>query len=258
MLHEDRLRAGSFGDDAALYDKVRPTYPAALIEQLLAGHPADVLDVGCGTGIAGRLLLARGCNVLGVEPDDRMAAVARTHGLTVESGQPFEAWDPAGRTFDLLVSGQAWHWVDPDLGPPKAAEVLRPDGRIALFWNHGRYRDELKGQIEAAYERTAPHLIGNSIAVTPVPTDGFPSLAAVLNASEFFSGTTATSYAWSHTYSREEWLAQLETHSDHRVLPPESRAAVLDAVAEVIDEHGGKVEVPYECWLVSGVRTRRR
>ena len=47
----------------------------------------------------------------------------------------FEAWEPAGRTFDAVVAGQAWHWVDPVAGAAKAAEVLRPGGRLAVFWN---------------------------------------------------------------------------------------------------------------------------
>lgn len=24
----------------------------------------------------------------------------------------FEAWDPAGRAFDAVISGQTWHWVE--------------------------------------------------------------------------------------------------------------------------------------------------
>ena len=80
MLHDDRRRAGSFGDDADQYDRARPTYPAPLVDDLLDDGTHDVLDVpdvGCGTGKVGRLFAARGCAVLGVEPDERMAAVDR-------------------------------------------------------------------------------------------------------------------------------------------------------------------------------------
>ena len=58
--HEDRERAESFGAVAELYDRARPSYPEALIDALLAGGAERVLDVGCGTGIAGALLAARG------------------------------------------------------------------------------------------------------------------------------------------------------------------------------------------------------
>ncbi len=110
MLHHDRARAGSFGEDAECYDRARPGYPSALVDALLTDAPGEVLDVGCGTGIVGRLLSGRGCRVLGVEPDPRVAAIARRHGLAVEIGT-FEDWDSAGRRFDLVTSvkrGTGW------------------------------------------------------------------------------------------------------------------------------------------------------
>src|ERR1700733_14033801 len=102
LTHDDRVRAESFGAVAELYDRARPSYPAALIDALLAGGIARVLDVGTGTGIAAALLAGRGGDVLGVEMDGRMAAVpgAQVGGL---EGPPLERWDPGGRTFDLVT-----------------------------------------------------------------------------------------------------------------------------------------------------------
>jgi len=115
----------------------RPSYPSALIDRLMSDRPAHVLDVGCGTGKAARLMAARGCDVLGVEPDGQMAAVAQAHGIRVEVAT-FEAWDPAGRRFDLVMSAQAWHWIDPAVGPKKAASLLSAGGSLALFGNRGQ------------------------------------------------------------------------------------------------------------------------
>src|SRR6201989_1168008 len=66
---------------------------------------------------------------LGVDPDARMADLARRHGLEVEVST-FEAWHNAGRSFDSVVSGQAWHWVDPVAGTATAARAARPRGRL--------------------------------------------------------------------------------------------------------------------------------
>ena len=130
-----RRIASSFGEDPERYDRARPRYPRELVDRIVAGRSGlSVLDVGCGTGIAARQFQAAGCEVTGVEPDARMAAFAAERGLAVEVAR-FEDWDPAGRRFDTLTAGMTWHWVDPTAGAEQAARVLRPGGRVALFWN---------------------------------------------------------------------------------------------------------------------------
>src|SRR5882757_11563644 len=160
--HTNRSRAESFGAGARAYDRARPSYPSALIDDVLADGPRAVLDVGCGTGKLARLIAERGVPVLGVEIDERMAEVARAHGIDVEIGG-FEAWDAAGRTFDLIVSGQAWHWIDPDRGAARAVELLRPGGLLAPFWNFSTLDEDLRRRIDAAYDRAAPQLRTNSV-----------------------------------------------------------------------------------------------
>src|SRR4051812_49267830 len=83
--HDARTMAESFGADPERYDRVRPSYPAAMVDVIVAEAPgSDVLDVGCGTGIAARLFEDAECQVLGVEVDPRMADFARERGLEVE------------------------------------------------------------------------------------------------------------------------------------------------------------------------------
>jgi 2-polyprenyl-3-methyl-5-hydroxy-6-metoxy-1,4-benzoquinol methylase len=76
-LYVDRARADSFGAAARLYDARRPRYPDQLIDDLLSRGAQTVLDVGAGTGIASRQLLDKGANVVAVEPDPRMAEIAK-------------------------------------------------------------------------------------------------------------------------------------------------------------------------------------
>lgn len=121
-----------------------------MLDDLLADRPERVLDVGCGTGIVSTLLAHRGADVLGIEPDPRMAAVARAKGLAVEVAR-FEEWDSRGRRFGLLTSGQAWHWVAPQAGADKAAEVLAPGARLALFWNFATLPPTVTERLDSVY-----------------------------------------------------------------------------------------------------------
>src|SRR3984957_20186297 len=102
--HVHREVAEGFGADAGRYDRARPSYPAGLVERIVAASPGrDVVDVGCGPGISSRLFQAAGCRVLGVEPDPRMAEQARQGGTEVEVAK-FEDWDQAGRVFDAVIA----------------------------------------------------------------------------------------------------------------------------------------------------------
>ena len=105
--HHARQIAESFGSEAERYERTRPTYPNAMVDAILVASPGrDVLDVGIGTGISARPFQQEGCQVLGVDPDERMAEYARQSGLEVEIAK-FEEWDPAGRTFELFDADPA-------------------------------------------------------------------------------------------------------------------------------------------------------
>ena len=67
-----------------------------------------------------------------------------------------ETWDRAGRTFDAVIAGQAWHWVDPVVGAATAAGVLRPGGRLAVFWNVFQPSPDLAEAFSAVYRRVLP------------------------------------------------------------------------------------------------------
>ncbi|HEY3726424.1 MAG TPA: class I SAM-dependent methyltransferase [Solirubrobacteraceae bacterium] len=237
---------------AELYDRVRPSYPPALLDELLSDGAVDVLDVGCGTGIAGALLAARGCSVLGVEIDERMAELARAKGLTVEVAQ-FERWDDAGRRFDLITSGQAWHWIEPAAGAEKAARLLRPGGRIGLFWNLGDPSSAVRDRLAPIYERLEPELESYSVVLGARSGRQSESVSG-LEGSGRFGEVTVRRFPWSRRYDTAAWLAFLQTHSDHHALPPERRERLLTAVGAAIDELGGSFEVDYEAVLVSAPR----
>ncbi|GLZ77725.1 methyltransferase type 11 [Actinorhabdospora filicis] len=207
--HRARDVAESFGADAEAYHRLRPRYPAALAEAVLEAAPGeasgrDVLDVGCGTGISAEHFAARGCRVLGVDPDARMADRARERGLAVEVAR-FEDWDARGRDFDVVISGQTWHWVDPERGPAKAGSVLRPGGRLALFWNAASIDADLAARLTEACPGIPP------TTYTGAAYDAMAVWAAE-KLSKTFTNVTTTAFPWSASYERDAWVAmQLTT-----------------------------------------------
>ncbi|HEY1828472.1 MAG TPA: class I SAM-dependent methyltransferase [Acidimicrobiales bacterium] len=250
-LFENRRRAGSFGEAADDYDEYRPTYPDEMVQRLLSDGPVHVLDVGCGTGITTRLFAACGCEVLGVEPDPRMAAVARRRGSTVDDGN-FETWEHGDRRFDLLVAGQAWHWVEPHAGARQAAAVLRPGGRIGLFWNSSFPEGEARQAIDAVYHEVAPELAAGAIVFGRGDDLMYEAVAHTLRTDGGFVDVSVEQYAHDVAYTTSQWLGLVNTHSDHRTMPDDARERLFAALRPAIDGAGGQVPMRYTTTLVTG------
>ncbi|MEU0538096.1 class I SAM-dependent methyltransferase [Amycolatopsis tolypomycina] len=239
--------AESFGSDAERYDRARPEYPRELVDRLVAESPGpDFLDVGCGTGIEARQFRAAGCRVLGVDPDARMAAFARRAGIDVEVAK-FEDWDPAGRTFDAVVAGQAWHWVDPVAGPAKAAAVLRPGGLLAVFAHVFQPPAEVADALVAACRRVLPGLpfAGESRPAAEIYDVMFAGFADAIGKAPGLGAPERRRFTWERTYTREEWLDFLPTTGGLTRLPPDALAEVLAEVGAAIDGIGGSFVLPY-------------
>jgi SAM-dependent methyltransferase len=257
--HQARHIAESFGSDPERYDQARPRYPGAMVERIVAASPGlGVLDVGTGTGIVGRQFQAAGCQVLGVDPDARMADLARRHGIEVEVAA-FEAWDSAGREFDAVIAGQAWHWVDPVAGAAKAAQVLRPGGRLAVFWNSFRPPAELGEAFSAAYRRVLP---GSPVSRVPMPgPDAYSALCAKaadgMRQTGAFGDAEQWRFDWDRTYARDEWLDVVPTFGGFSQFPPATREDLLASIGAAIDAAGGSFTMGYTAVVATAARKTR-
>jgi SAM-dependent methyltransferase len=255
--HRYRAVAESFGVDADRYDRARPRYPDALLERIVAAAPGPaVLDVGTGTGIVARQLCERGCHVLGVDVDARMADVARRHGVDVEVAA-FESWDPAGRAFDAVVSGQTWHWIDPVAGAAQAARVLRPGGPLVLFWNALHVPPELGAAFGEVFRRVLPDSIASrawptSVAgaydtMTALAADGIRQAAA-------FEEPERSRFPWEREYSTQEWLDVVPTFGGNSLLPAAATEELLAGVGAAVDAVGGRFTMASETVALTAVR----
>ncbi|WP_295686147.1 class I SAM-dependent methyltransferase [uncultured Nevskia sp.] len=157
MHDPDRYRPTErFGDRVDDYRRYRPGYPPALTRWLLdeAGLvPGDaVADIGSGTGLLSRDLLAAGLQVKAVEPNAAMRAAAEVElasfaGFNSVAGTA-EATGLQAASVRLLTAAQAFHWFVPLKARAEAQRVLAPGGAAALIWNVRR----LDGAFAIAYE----------------------------------------------------------------------------------------------------------
>ncbi len=128
-----------FTQTAELYDRHRPSYPAALIDWLIAAAElkpgAAVADIGCGTGISARLFAQRGFAVTGIDPNAAMLEKARAKGGADYRQGESNATGLPDASADLVFAAQAFHWFDVASTLAEWRRILKPGGLAAAFWN---------------------------------------------------------------------------------------------------------------------------
>lgn len=253
----DDERRLSFGSVADLYDHSRPSYPEALVDGVLEfarARPSDrAVEVGAGTGKATVLFAARGLDIVAIEPSAEMAAVARRNcagyeNVTVEQTE-FERWRAPQQAFRLVFSGQAWHWISPEVRYVAARAALADGGALAAFWNVPDWSAcDLRDEIGEAYRRNGH---GGDVGdpmnpTTPAEDDDW---AAEIAGTAGFDEAEVRGYRWHRDYTTAEHLDLLGTHSACLVLDPRDRERLLSDIAGAIDGHGGSFRMTYQTRL---------
>jgi SAM-dependent methyltransferase len=135
---EQHRRVPRTGTAARLWHRVNGSLP--LTDRALAG---PVLDVGCNTGEGMVALRARGLEVVGVEPNPRAAALARSRGFEVIEDPVEHAELPTAHFGTILCSQVLEHVRDPLAVLERLAPSLRADGAVYVvvpnadsLWRH--------------------------------------------------------------------------------------------------------------------------
>jgi SAM-dependent methyltransferase len=240
---------------ADLYAEVRPGYPAALFDDLeaLAGLGPDcrVLEVGCGGGQATGDLAARAGRVLALDPGPRLVEQARRRvaaGNVDFAVSTFEALDVAPGSFDLVASAQTWHWVDPQVGFPKAAAALAEGGTLAVFGHVPLAPDEpFAAPFKAVFEKYAPGAWGQ-----PPPQAAYlpgGPFAGMFDASGLFGPVTHRAYPWTWRLEPETFGRYLRTDSSYHFLPEAPRFALFDDLCAAVAAQGLPFDSRWETHL---------
>lgn len=213
---------GCFGAEAGAYRAFRPRWPAEVHARVLARVPPPrrrAVDLGAGTGMVARELVAHFEEVVAVEPDERMLAQLEPHARLWSLGARAEDARFEPGSVDLVTVGNAFHWLDGAAVLARVHGWLRPGGSLAVF----RYapphaaRGELAALLAHEYEvewrdhvharlrdpdytrRTlAESAFGATLDAGWIPND------LTLTLAELLGFLRSTSYAGGHARSRAD------------------------------------------------------
>lgn len=218
---EEGRRATSFGSVAQTYAQNRPDYPAEAVAWLAGEMPANVLELGSGTGKLTRSLLSLGHRVVATDPSTAMlgelTAVAPGARRVAARAEHIPL---AAAVVDVVVSAQAFHWFDAELALPEIARVLRPGGVLALVWNAGDFK--------VPWVRKVLGLIGMADDSIIDPLEG----------SQLFATTERRVFRHWQKFDRESLVGFIASSSYAAVMAPDERAALLAEVAAIYDGYG--------------------
>jgi SAM-dependent methyltransferase len=241
----DEARRTSFDRKAAQYDAARPSYPEALVADVLERTAATrLLELGAGTGKATERFMRHACTITALEPGPQLAAILRakaTPNVTVVEAR-FE--DFAGADFDLVYAAQAFHWIDPAVRYARTAAVAR---WLAIITNEKAAIDpELRAELDAAYERYLPYPDRHAGEVEYARA----RWSSELEASGRFGPVHVGEFPWHASYTTAEYLQLLDTYSDHATLPADRQQPLYAAIGEALDRRGGRIAIPYVSLVV--------
>ncbi|CCE09554.1 conserved hypothetical protein [Bradyrhizobium sp. STM 3843] len=132
---------GRFATTAALYERLRPPYPAAFFQrvaqQLRLSTQQSLIDLGTGPGLLALGFAPHvGC-VVGVDPEPAMLAAAREaaaaagHAVMLIDGKAEDLPADIGQ-FEVVTIGRALHWMERTATLSALERLLAPDGAILI------------------------------------------------------------------------------------------------------------------------------
>jgi ubiquinone/menaquinone biosynthesis C-methylase UbiE len=223
-----------FDGVADRYEATRLGYPEEALQTVLvtAGivDGGAVLEIGCGTGQLTRSLAGGRFAVTAIDPGPATIAEARhrirddTVEFVVSTFEDF----PEDRRFDLVVSGTAFHWVDPAIAWNKTARLLKPSGWLALLHTGEQYPEPFGGALRQLWEKYS----GRPVPWPPAD----PPWIEGMQASPWFGSSLVLAYRQPLTLTRDRVVAVERTRATFLGFAPEAQAGFTSDLRDLLRE----------------------
>jgi SAM-dependent methyltransferase len=243
-----------------IYDRIRPTYPDALFDELFSNFdaPLRILESGPGTGQATGSLTTRGAHITAVEPGPNMAEFLRARfagnsQLAVVNAK-FEDAVVDG-PYDVVFAATSFHWIDASVRLHKAHDILRPGGAIAVVSTNQICSDADRGYFAACQPIYRKYNPWDKAPDLPTADDLVPAEFGEIEASDLFGQPQLFCYPWDQTYTTRQYEDLVRSYSVTNMMEPDVRESLITDLCALADrEFGGHVTRPLVITLTLAFR----
>jgi ubiquinone/menaquinone biosynthesis C-methylase UbiE len=238
-----------FNEVASEYDRWRPTYVPELYTDISAysgiNQASHILEIGIGTGQATLPFLDMNCHLTAVELGDKLAAYTRAKFDKYKNleimNMAFEDYECPDNSLDMVYSASAFHWIQEEIGYPKVFKLLKSGGTFARFANHP-YKDKDNEPLDVAIRKVYAKYMPNLI-FTPEYTEKKARDRADMSKKYGFIDVSYKLYYRTRLFDAENYVTLISTYSDHRTLGEAKLTLFLSEIKDVINDHGGKINI---------------
>jgi len=237
-----------FNEDVLNYDKMRPTYVKDLYNDVIRfaelNGNKNALEIGIGTGQATQPFLNTGCILTAIELGESMAEFTKEKFSKFNNfnvvNSDFETVILNNNSYDLIYSATAFHWIPEAVGYTKVFNLLKSGGVMALFWNHpAREEGEFEIAIQKVYDKYRTSI---QSPVHRFSEEKCLKITETIKKYEFID-VEYKLYHQTRYFNASQYMALLNTYSDHRARREEIRVILEKELSDVINHFGGKIDI---------------
>jgi len=216
------------------YKKYRRDYPQKVYDFIVNFCPdpeSKILDIGCGTGIVSNHLACFYKNVTGTDKKKEMIETAKnnrkdntTFVMAGAEKLPFE-----DGTFDLVTAGTSYHWFDYDSAGKEIYRILKPQGKMCVFW-----------KADNGYSKNyLPNFACGNLTkfVHDIPKANKELISEQIFYRVGFGKVNKLEFDFDEIYSKEQILGHIQSHSTYNLLDDMQKTEYMALNSKTVDEY---------------------
>lgn len=257
MTLSEKNMKNTFSNVIDDYDYARPKYPIDLYKKISEfanlKEGQNILEVGAGTGQSTDLFASAPHNLDLLEVSKEQVAFLKEKYRANKNITVFESYFEEYHTdkeYNLIYSATAFHWIDSEVGYPKAWSMLKKGGSLAVFWQMSSVTYHGEGVFKQLNQIQKKYMPDSSLGFDEAGIESVKQRRiAQIQSGGYFKPPCYYEYKWIDTYDAERYVKLINSYSSTQILEERKRSMFLDEINEAILGNGGFIDLPQQVCL---------